>query len=133
MKLLEKYEIEISWKNVVVIWRSNIVWKPLANLLINAWATTTICNSKTKNIEFFTKNADIVIVAAWVPHLLKANMINKNAVIIDVWFSVVDEKIIWDCDFENIEKQGNLITPVPAWVGPMTVAMLMNNVIKAGE
>ncbi len=133
MKLLEESKIELSWKNAIVIGRSNIVWKPLANLLINAWATTTICNSRTKNIDFFTKNADIIVVATWIPHLLKANMINKNSVIIDVWFSVIDEKIIWDCDFENINAQGNLITPVPGWVGPMTVAMLMSNVIKAGK
>lgn len=133
MKLLENYKIELSGKNITVIWRSNIVWKPVANLLINAWATVTICNSKTKNLEFYTKNSDIIIVATWIPHLLKANMINKNSVIIDVWFSVVDWKIIWDADSYNIEKQGNLITPVPGWVWPMTVAMLMKNTVKAGN
>ena len=133
IELLKEYKINLAWENVVVIWRSNIVWKPLDNLLINMWATVTICNSKTKNLEYFTKNAWIVIVATWVAKLLKANMISDNAVIIDVWFSVIDWKIIWDCDFENIEKNWNLITPVPGWVGPMTVAMLMKNVIKIWE
>ncbi len=133
IELLQRYNIEIEGKNIVVIWRSNIVWKPLANLLINAWATVSICNSKTKNINFYTKNADIIIVATWKKHLLKVDMINKNSVIIDVWFSVLDWKIYWDCDFENIERNWNLITPVPGWVGPMTVAMLMKNTIKAWD
>ncbi len=133
MELLKEYKIEVSWKNVTIIWRSNIVWKPVANLLINAWATTTICNSKTKNLKYFTKNSDIIISATWSPHLLKVEMLNKNSVIIDVWFSVIDKKIFWDADFKEIEKNGNLITPVPGWVGPMTVAMLMKNTVKAGK
>jgi methylenetetrahydrofolate dehydrogenase (NADP+)/methenyltetrahydrofolate cyclohydrolase len=133
MKLLEEYNIWLSWKNFVIIWRSNIVWKPLANLAINAWATVTICNSKTADLKFFTKNADIIVVATWKTNLLKVDMINKKSVIIDVWFSIIDWKIFWDCDFDNIEKNGNLITPVPGWVWPMTVAMLIKNVIKAWE
>jgi len=131
IELLKDYNIWLTWKNFVIIWRSNIVWKPLANLAINAWATVTICNRKTKNIEYFTKNADIVVVATWKPKLLKANMINKKTVVIDVWFSVEKWEVFWDCDFDEISKNGNLITPVPGWVGPMTVAMLMKNVIKA--
>ena len=133
MELLKEYKIELLWKNAVIIWRSNIVWKPLANLFINAWATTTICNSKTKNLEFFTKNADIIVVATWKPHLLKASMVSENSIIIDVWFSVIDWKILGDCDFGNLEKKVKLITPVPGWVWPMTVACLMKNTIKAGN
>ncbi len=133
MELLKEYKIEVSWKNIVVIWRSNIVWKPIANLLINAWATVTVCNSKTKNLEDFTKKAEIVIVATWVPRLLKKSMINKNTVVIDVGFSVVDWEIIWDADFEEIYNSWNSITPVPWWVWPMTVACLMKNVVKIWE
>jgi methylenetetrahydrofolate dehydrogenase (NADP+)/methenyltetrahydrofolate cyclohydrolase len=91
----------------------------------------TICNSKTKNIENFTKNADIIITALWVPHFLTADKIGKNSIVIDVGFSIQDGKIYGDADFENIQKQGNSITPVPGWVGSMTVAMLLNNTFLA--
>lgn len=131
MHLCKYYNIDLIWKNVVIIWRSNIVWKPLANMMINAWATLTVCNSKTKNIDFFTKNADIVITALGVPKFLKKDMINKNTIVIDVWFTVVDDKIYWDADFEEILANWNDITPVPWWVWVLTVACLMNNVLKS--
>ena len=131
MELLKYYKIDPKWKNVVIIGRSNIVGKPIANLLINAQATVTVCNSQTKNIEFFTKNADIVITALGKPHFLTYEKISPHAIVIDVWFSVVDGKILWDADFENIEKHWNMITPVPGWVGSLTVAMLLNNTFLA--
>lgn len=131
MELCKFYNIDLVGKNVVIIGRSNIVGKPIANLLINAQSTVTICNSKTKNIENFTKNADIIITALWVPHFLTADKIGKNSIVIDVGFSIQDGKIYGDADFENIEKQGNSITPVPGWVGSMTVAMLLNNTFLA--
>lgn len=131
IEILKKYSIDIVWKNVVVIWRSNIVWKPLSLLLMNLWATVTSCNSKTKDISMFTKQADIVIVAAWCPKLLKSDMVNESTIIIDVWINVVDWKTQGDTDFEAIFDQWNLITPVPWWVGPMTVAMLMKNTVSA--
>jgi methylenetetrahydrofolate dehydrogenase (NADP+)/methenyltetrahydrofolate cyclohydrolase len=130
IEILERQNIEISGKKAVVIWRSNIVWKPISALLINKWATVCVCNSKTKDIENYTKNADIIVVAAWKPGLLKAEMVNKNAIIIDVWFTVIDWKIYWDCDTENIDKLWAKITPVPGWVWALTVAMIMKNILK---
>lgn len=131
MELLKYYNIDVVWKNVVIIGRSNIVGKPIANLLINASATVTICNSKTKNIEVFTKNADIIITAMWKPKFLTVEKIHPKAIILDVWFSVIDDKIYGDCDFENIIKNGNDITPVPGWVGALTVSCLMKNTLCA--
>lgn len=131
IELCKFYNIDLIWKNIVIIWRSNIVWKPLANMLINMQATLTICNSKTKNIDFYTKNADIIITAMWSPEFLTTEKINKDTVVIDVWFSVIDWKIYWDCDFENIIQNWNKITPVPGWVWALTVAMLMKNTLKA--
>lgn len=131
IELLNYYKVDIIWKNVVIIWRSNIVWKPIANLLINIGATITICNSKTKNIEYYTKNADIIITAIWSPKFLTTNKINPNSIIVDVWFTVIDGKIYWDTDFENIIKNWNPITPVPGWVWALTVACLMKNTLKA--
>mgnify|MGYP003872581331 CR=1 FL=1 len=127
MHLLQSQNIELRGKEITIVWRSNIVWKPLALLLINAWATVTSCNSSTKNLKLHTKIADIVIVAAWYPHLIGANDISDECIVIDVWFNFMDWKIMGDCDFEEIHTQWNLITPVPWWVGPMTVAMLMKN------
>lgn len=131
MEMFRYYNIDVIWKNIVVIWRSNIVWKPIANILINNQATVTICNSKTKNIDFFTKNADIIITAMWVPKFLTVDKINKDAVIIDVWFTVIDDKIYGDCDFENIIKNWNSITPVPGWVWALTVAGLLKNTLTS--
>lgn len=131
IELCHFYNIDLVWKNIVVIWRSNIVWKPITNLLINIWATVTSCNRNTKNIEFYTKNADIVITAMWNPNFLTLDKINKNTIVIDVWFTVIDEKIYWDADFENIKNNWNMITPVPGWVWALTVAMLIKNTLKA--
>jgi len=131
IELFRYYNIDLVWKNIVIVWRSNIVWKPIANLLINKSATVTICNSKTKNIEFYTKNADIVITAMWCPWFLTLDKINNQTVVIDVWFSVINWKIYWDADFENIEKNWNMITPVPWWVWALTVAFLMKNLFYA--
>lgn len=131
LTLLSYYNIDLVGKNIVIIGRSNIVGKPLANMFINAQATVSICNSKTKNIEFFTQNADIVVTALWVPHFLKAEMVKKEAIIIDVGFTVVDGKIYWDADFEKILSQGNDITPVPGGVGVLTVSELMRNTYQA--
>jgi len=121
----------LQWKEVVVIWKSNIVGKPLVAMLMNAWATVISCNSKTPDINKFTKRADIVISAAWVPWLLKLENINKKTIVIDVWFTIVDWKIYWDAEFDEINNNGNLITPVPGWVGRLTVANLLKNTFKA--
>jgi len=131
MELLNSLDIDLRWKNITIIWRSNIVWKPMSALLINAWATVTICNSQTKKLSHFTRNSDIVITATWKPKLLTLDMINSETIIIDVWFSIVNSKIIGDADFDNINIAWIKITPVPGWVWPLTVAMLMKNILKA--
>lgn len=122
---------QLSGTKVTIVWRSNIVWKPLAALLINAWATVTVCNSKTTNLKKHTSSADIVIMATGQPHLLKLDMVTIGATIIDVWFTVIDGKIYWDADFDLLEKVWNKITPVPGWVWALTVAMLMKNTLQA--
>lgn len=131
MEILKSLKIDLSWKIVTVIWKSNIVWKPLTMLLINASATVISCNSKTPDLKQFTKISDIVICAVWKPWLLTLDMINDKTIVIDVWFTVVDDKIYGDAKFEEINNNWNLITPAPGWVGPLTVANLMNNVIKS--
>lgn len=131
MDIINDLKIDLRWKTVTVIWKSNIVWKPLTMLLINASATVISCNSKTTDLKQFTKISDIVICAVWKPWLLTLDMVNDKTVIIDVWFTVVNDKIYWDADFDKIDKNGNQITPVPGWVWPLTVANLMWNVIKS--
>ena len=132
--MLDKYGIDLAGKKVTIIGRSNIVGKPLIQCFLNKNATVTICHSKTDNIKEHTKDADIVVVATGKPKFLKENMVKKNSVIIDVGINRDDNgKIIGDVDFENVSKKSSYITPVPGGVGPMTIAMLMNNVIKAAE
>lgn len=133
MKIFEHYDISLQGKHVCILWRSNIVGKPLANLCINAWATLTSCNSHTPDVTKITQEADIVICATGASHILQADMVKADAVVIDVGFSVIDGKILGDADFEALEAQWNTITPVPGWVGPMTVALLLSNTLRAYE
>ena len=131
IKLLEEYNIEIAGKHAVIVGRSNIVGKPMAMALLNKDATVTICHSKTRNISEMTKQADILICAIGKPKFITADMVKENAVVIDVGINRLEDKIVGDVDFENIEKKASYITPVPGGVGPMTIAMLMKNVVKA--
>ena len=132
MRLFEEYNIDLCGKNVVILGRSNIVGKPLVQCCLNNNATVTICHSKTKDIKEVTKNADVLVVAIGKPHFLEADMVKDGAIIIDVGINRVDTgKIVGDVDFENVSKKASYITPVPGGVGPMTIAMLLNNVIKA--
>lgn len=134
IKLLEEYNIKIEGKNAVIIGRSNIVGKPLIQCFLNKNATVTICHSKTKNIEEITKNADILIAALGKAKFVKDDMVKDGAVVIDVGINRNDlGKLEGDVDFENVEKKASYITPVPGGVGPMTIAMLMNNVVKAAK
>lgn len=134
MKMLEEYQIEVQGKNAVVIGRSNIVGKPLAQLLLNANATVTICHSKTQNISEITKQADILIAALGKPKFVTEEMVKEGAVVIDVGINRnEDGKLVGDVDFENVEKKASYITPVPGGVGPMTIAMLMTNVVEAAK
>lgn len=134
IKLLEEYDIQIEGKNAVVIGRSNIVGKPVAQCLMSRNATVTICHSKTKNIEEITRNADIVIAALGIPKFVTESMIKKGATVIDVGINRTDDgKLVGDVDFENVEPKAEYITPVPGGVGPMTIAMLMFNLVKAAK
>lgn len=133
MKLLEEYGIEIEGKNCVVIGRSNIVGRPMAQLMINANATVTVCHSKTKNLAEITRQADIIVVALGKPKFLTKDMIKEGAVIIDVGINRTDNGIVGDVDFEEVSKKASYITPVPGGVGPMTIAMLLSNVVKSAK
>ena len=134
VKMLEEYNIPIEGKNAVIIGRSNIVGKPLIQCMLQKNATVIVCHSRTKNIEEITKQADILIVAIGKAKFVKENMVKDGAVVIDVGINRNEEgKLVGDVDFENIEKKASYITPVPGGVGPMTIAMLMNNVVKAAE
>lgn len=133
IKLLEHYNIEINGKNVAIIGRGNIVGKPLAMALENRNATVSLLHSKTKDLKMFTKDADIVVVACGIPKLLKKDMIKEGSVVIDVGISRVDGKIVGDIDFDNIKGIATFVTPNPGGVGPMTVAMIIDNLIEMGE
>ena len=130
IELLKYYNISITSKNVVIVGRSNLVSKPLYSLFINENATVTMCHSKTVNLEKYTKEADILVVAVGKKHFITKDMIKENSTIIDVGINRVDNKLYGDVDFENVKDIAN-ITPVPGGVGQMTVAMLGKNVQKA--
>lgn len=129
IELLKFYNIGIASKNVVIIGRSILVGKPLSMLFLKENATVTVCHSKTSNLSYFTKNADILVVAVGKKHLITKDMVKENSVIIDVGINRVDDKIYGDVDFENV-KDIATITPVPGGVGPMTVTMLLYNTVK---
>lgn len=132
IKMLEEYKIPIEGKKAVIIGRSNIVGKPLIQCLLSKNATVTVCHSKTQDIEEIIKNSDIVITAMGKPKFLKENMVKQGATVIDVGINRMENgKIVGDVDFEEVSKKTSYITPVPGGVGPMTIAMLMNNIVKA--
>ncbi len=132
MKMFEAYNIDLTGRNITILGRSNIVGKPLIQCCLNKNATVTVCHSKTTNLKEHTKNADVVISAIGKPKFVTEDMIKTGAVVIDVGTNRgEDGKLTGDVDFENVSKKASYITPVPGGVGPMTIAMLMNNVIKA--
>ena len=134
MRMFEEYGIELSGKNVVVIGSSDIVGKPMASLLINAKATVTVCNSRTKDLKAHTLAADIVVIAVGVPFLLKGDMVKDGAVVIDVGINRLETgKLVGDADFESLKDKCSHLTPVPGGVGPMTIGMLLKNTIKAAK
>lgn len=134
LKMLEAYNIPIEGKHAVIVGRSNIVGKPLIQCLLNKNATVTVCHSKTQNLEQYTKTADILIAAIGKPKFITENMVKENAVVIDVGINrMEDGKLSGDVDFENVASKTSFITPVPGGVGPMTIAMLMTNVIKSAK
>ena len=132
MKMFEEYDIDLTGKNVTILGRSNIVGKPLIQCCLNKNATVTVCHSKTKDLKEHKKNADIVISAIGKAKFVTSDMIKDGAVVIDVGINRDESgKIVGDVDFEKVSSKASYITPVPGGVGPMTIAMLMNNVIKA--
>ena len=131
MQLLEEYKIEIAGKDAVIIGRSNIVGKPMALMLIQKGATVQVCNSRTKDLRKKLNDADIIIVAAGVPKLLKKEDVKEGAVVIDVGINRVDGKICGDVDYEEVAERASYITPVPGGVGPMTIASLIKNTFKS--
>lgn len=134
IELLKRYNVEISGKNCVVIGRSNIVGKPMALLMLRENATVTICHSKTKDLKAICKNADILIVAIGKPKFINDEYIKDGAVVIDVGIHRDENnKICGDVDFDSVKEKVSKITPVPGGVGPMTIAMLMSNCVKAIE
>jgi len=133
IRLLEYYNIDLNSKNITVVGRSNIVGKPLASMLLNKNATITVCHRATKNLKEHTINADIVATAVGKPNLITADMVKDGVIIVDIGMNRVDGKICGDVDFENVSKKASLITPVPGGVGPMTIAMLMENTLLAHE
>ncbi len=133
VRLLEYYGIDLEGKNVCLINRSNIVGKPLFHLLISKNATVTMCHSKTRNLKDITKNADIIISAVGKPNFLTVDMVKDGAIIVDVGISRVDGKVLGDVDFNNVSEKASYITPVPGGVGPMTIAMILENILIAKE
>lgn len=131
LTLLNYYDIKISKKHVVIVGRSNLVGKPLINLMLNNDATVTVCHSKTENLSDITKTADILIVAVGRPNFIKEYMVKDGAVVVDVGINRVDDKIVGDVDFDSVSKKVNAITPVPGGVGQMTILELFNNLYKA--
>ncbi len=131
IKMLDRYKVEIESKHAVVLGRSNIVGKPVALLLLHRNATVTICHSRTQDLPKVTREADILIAAVGRPNMVTKDMVKEGAVVIDVGINRVDGKLVGDVAFDEVEPKASLITPVPGGVGPMTIAMLMHNTLKA--
>ncbi|EAI1106212.1 bifunctional methylenetetrahydrofolate dehydrogenase/methenyltetrahydrofolate cyclohydrolase FolD [Campylobacter coli] len=134
MKLLKAYDINLEGLDSVVIGASNIVGRPMATMLLNASCTVSICHIKTKDLSAYTQKADLIIVAAGCVNLLRADMVKEGAIIIDVGINRLENgKIVGDVDFEEVSKKASFITPVPGGVGPMTIAMLLENTVKSAK
>ncbi|WRF39198.1 bifunctional methylenetetrahydrofolate dehydrogenase/methenyltetrahydrofolate cyclohydrolase FolD [Helicobacter pylori] len=134
MRLLEHYHIGIKGKDVAIIGASNIIGKPLSMLMLNAGASVSVCHILTKDISFYTQNADIVCVGVGKPDLIKASMLKKGAVVVDIGINHLnDGRIVGDVDFNNAQKVAGFITPVPKGVGPMTIVSLLENTLIAFE
>lgn len=134
MKMFEEYNIDLKGQDVCVVGASNIVGKPMAALLLNANATVTVTHIFTKDLKAHTSKADIVIVGVGVPGLIKEDMVKEGAIVIDIGINrIEDGSLVGDVDFKNVSKKCSYITPVPGGVGPMTIAMLLANTLKAAK
>lgn len=130
IRILDEYDIKLDGARVVIVGRGNIVGKPLALALTNRNATVTLAHSHTKNLEELTKCADIVVAATGVPKMINGDMIKKGAAVIDVGVSRIDGKIVGDIDYESVSMVAGYVTPNPGGVGPMTVAMIIDNLVE---
>lgn len=133
IRALEEYNVPVKGKNVVIVGHSNVVGKPLAAMFLNRNATVSVCHVFTDDLKKYTLDADILVVATGVKHLIKADMVKEGAVIFDVGITKEKDGVYGDVDFENVIKKAALITPVPGGVGPLTVAMLMKHVLRCAE
>ncbi len=134
MKMLKKYDINPKGLDVCIVGASNIVGKPMHNLLLNEFATVDICHIFTKDLASHTKKADMVIVGVGKPNLITADMVKDGAIVIDIGINRLESgKLVGDVDYENVSKKSSFITPVPGGVGPMTIAMLLSNTVKAAK
>lgn len=131
MELLDRYNISVTSKHVVIVGKSNLVGKPMAMMMLNNGATVTVCHSKTVDLANYTKMADILVVAVGKANLITADMIKEGVVVIDVGINRTDLGLCGDVDFANISKKASYITPVPGGVGPMTVARLAKNIYES--
>jgi methylenetetrahydrofolate dehydrogenase (NADP+)/methenyltetrahydrofolate cyclohydrolase len=134
MELFKEYNINVKGLDACVVGASNIVGKPMQALLLNEFATVDICHIHTKNLKEHTKKADIVIVGVGKVNLISDDMIKDGAIVVDIGINRLENgKLVGDVDFENVSKKASFITPVPGGVGPMTIAMLLKNTIKAAK
>ncbi len=133
MKLFEEYKIDLKGKDVVIVGAGNITGKPLASMLTNAFATVQLCHIHTRDLKDKTRRAEILVSAVGKPGLITEDMVKEGSVVIDVGISRINSRVVGDVDFEPVSKKVSYITPVPGGVGPMTIAMLLYNTIKAVE
>lgn len=133
LELIKSTGIDIKGKKAVIVGHSNIVGKPMAHLLMDQFATVTVCHIYTEDLAAETREADILISAAGKPNLITADMVKEGAVVIDIGINKVDDEIVGDVDFEAVKEKAGYITPVPGGAGPMTIAMLMKNTVRARE
>ncbi len=131
IKLLETYGVNLEGLNMCIVSNSILVGKPLAMMATNRFATVTMCHVKTRNLREYTSNADVLVSATGVAHIIKPDMVKEGAVVVDVGIAKLGGKIVGDVDFENVKNRASMITPVPGGVGPMTVAMVVDNLLNA--
>lgn len=134
VKLLKAYDINVEGLNAVIIGASNIVGRPMATMLLNLGATVSVCHIKTRDLSLYTRQADLIVVAAGCAGLLKADMVKDGVIVVDVGINrLANGKLVGDVDFESVSKKASFISPVPGGVGPMTIAMLLENTLKAAQ
>lgn len=134
MKLLKAYDINVEGLNAVIIGASNIVGRPMATMLLNLGATVSVCHIKTRDLSLYTRQADLIVVAAGCAGLLRADMVKDGVIVVDVGINrLANGKLVGDVDFESVSKKASFISPVPGGVGPMTIAMLLENTLKAAQ